>query len=84
MFVLLEPQLSERYNNNNNNYNIDSRMYLNLSKSIQSAAELKFEAYCQWALFNVQIITLLFFVVIYCRPTEVHYFILLYLYELKF
>ena len=42
-------------------YYIDRRIYINLSKSTQSAAVLKpFEACCQWALLNVKIMTLLF------------------------
>ena len=43
----------------NNNYNTNRRIYLNLSKSIQSAAWLSVEACCQWAVLNVQIMTLL-------------------------
>ena len=48
-------------NNNNNNNNddddyIDGRIYLNLSKAIQSVAGLKDlkQACCQWALLNAQ------------------------------
>ena len=42
-------------------YSIDWRIYLKLSKSTQSAAGLNtLEAGCQWALLDVQIMTLLF------------------------
>ena len=40
-------------------YCIDSRIELNLSKSTQSAADMK-ALTCQWALLNVHVITQLF------------------------
>ena len=48
-------------NNNNNKYYIDRRIHLNLFQ-INSKRRMaqRFEACCQWALLNVQIIILLF------------------------
>ena len=55
---------------NNNNYYFDGCIYLNLSKSLQSAERAEsFEACCQWALLNVQFITILFTFAVH---TEVH------------